>query len=164
LATWKPAVLALAVAFAGARATPGAVRPAGPLWHKTDPGLLAAARAAPGAQLPVIVRETAPASSSAEDLVRSLHGTVTQRLAIAGNGIESLGRYVGANPFTNLVSVKVAGANGATDVSVVLAGLQWIMQNRTRYDIRVLNLSFGTDSRQPYRLDPLDYAVERVWR
>jgi serine protease AprX len=57
----------------------------------------------------------------------------------------------------------VAGWDGATDVSVVLAGLQWIVANRDRYDIRVLNLSFGTDSTQSYLQDPLNYAIERVW-
>ena len=32
-----------------------------------------------------------------------------------------------------------------------------------QYGIRVLNLSFGTDSIQPYAIDPLDAAVERAW-
>src|SRR5207244_7361959 len=54
--------------------------------------------------------------------------------------------------------------NGATDVSVVMAGLQWIVTHRLQYNIRVLNLSFGTDSKQPYSIDPLDFAVEQAWR
>ncbi len=37
------------------------------------------------------------------------------------------------------------------------------MEHRAQYNIRVLNLSFGTDSTQPYQVDPLDYAVERAW-
>jgi serine protease AprX len=91
---------------------------------------------------------------------------------IAGNGEMADGRaagargggYEGAAPEAGLVSVKVANGSGATDVSVVLAGLQWIVSNRDRYDINVLNLSFGTDSSQSYLLDPLDFAVEQVWR
>ena len=90
------------------------------------------------------------------------HGTHMAGL-IAGNGMKSFGVYQGVAPMTNLVSVKVAGADGSTDVSVVLAGLEWIVDHQDQYDIRVLNLSFGTDSTQPYALDPLDYAVERVW-
>jgi serine protease AprX len=81
---------------------------------------------------------------------------------IAGDG-NAQGNWVGVAPGANIVSVKVAGANGATDVSVVIAGLQWILNNKDKYGIRVLNLSFGTDSQQSYLIDPLDYAVEQVW-
>jgi serine protease AprX len=35
--------------------------------------------------------------------------------------------------------------------------------NKDAYGIRVLNLSIGTDSKQSYKVDPLDFAVERVW-
>jgi len=90
---------------------------------------------------------------------------------IAGNGEmmdgsaggDSGDGYQGAAPTARLVSVKVSNWNGATDVSVVLAGLQWVVSHRARYGIKVLNLSFGTDSTQSYLIDPLDYAVERVW-
>jgi len=82
---------------------------------------------------------------------------------IAGNGGLSGGKWRGVAAGARLVSVKVAGADGSTDVSIVIAALQWIVSHRSQYDIRVLNLSFGTDSNQPYPLDPLDYAVERVW-
>jgi serine protease AprX len=71
--------------------------------------------------------------------------------------------YPGVAPGVNLVSVKVAGANGATDVSVVIAGLEWIVAHKAQYNIGIVNLSFGTDSRQPYSIDPLDFAVERTW-
>src|SRR5206468_1531885 len=64
----------------------------------------------------------------------------------------------------DIVSVKVAGWNGSTDVSEVIAGLQWVYFNHGQYNIRVLNLSFGTDSTQSYSIDPLDYAVEKVWQ
>ncbi|HEV8419872.1 MAG TPA: S8 family peptidase [Actinomycetota bacterium] len=91
------------------------------------------------------------------------HGTHMAGI-IAGDGAASNGQWVGVAPKANLVSVKVAGADGSTDVSVVIAGLQWIVSHRAQYAIRVLNLSYGTDSKQSYLLDPLDYAVERVWR
>ena len=90
------------------------------------------------------------------------HGTHMAGL-IAGNGAQSLGLYQGVAPRARLVSVKVAGADGSTDVSVVLAGLEWIVEHQAQYNIRVLNLSFGTDATQPYSVDPLDYAVERAW-
>lgn len=90
------------------------------------------------------------------------HGTHMAGI-VAGDGLASLGRWRGVAPEADLVSVKVASWDGATDVSTVLAALQWVVSNKDRFGIRVLNLSFGTDSRQSYLQDPLDYAVERVW-
>ena len=90
------------------------------------------------------------------------HGTHMAGI-IAGDGTLSGGQWAGVAPNANLVSVKVAGADGSTDVSVVIAAMQWIVYHRSQYKIRVLNLSFGTDSLQSYLIDPMDYAVERVW-
>jgi serine protease AprX len=90
------------------------------------------------------------------------HGTHMSGI-IAGTGAASNGQWSGVAPGANLVSVKVAGPDGSTDVSVVIAGLQWVVANRTTYNIRVLNLAFGTDSDQSYGIDPLDYAVEQAW-
>jgi serine protease AprX len=90
------------------------------------------------------------------------HGTHMAGI-IAGDGAASGGDWSGIAPGANLVSVKVAGADGSTDVSVVLAGLEWIVAHKDLYGIRILNLSFGTDSTQPSSIDPLNYAVERVW-
>jgi serine protease AprX len=74
--------------------------------------------------------------------------------------------YVGMAPGARIVSVKVADAFGGTDVSQVIAGIDWVVQHRrdAGLNIRVLNLSFGTDSPQPYTLDPLAFAAEAAWR
>ena len=90
------------------------------------------------------------------------HGTHMAGI-IAGDGTLSGGKWSGVAPGADLVSVKVAGADGSTDVSVVIAGLQWIVSHKDQYGIRVLNLSFGTDSTQSYLVDPLDFAVEQAW-
>jgi serine protease AprX len=91
------------------------------------------------------------------------HGTHMAGI-IASDGSSSNGAWMGAAPDANIVSVKVASADGSTDVSVVIAGMQWILSHRAQYNIRVLNLSFGTDSVQSYVIDPMDYAVERLWQ
>jgi serine protease AprX len=91
------------------------------------------------------------------------HGTHMAGL-IAGNGALSGGTWAGAAPKANLISLKVAARDGSTDVSIVIAAMQWLVAHRTEYNVRVLNLSFGTDAIQPYLLDPLDHAVEQVWR
>ena len=91
------------------------------------------------------------------------HGTFMAGL-IAGNGDSSNGRFKGTAPEVNLVSVKLSGFDGATDVSNVLAGLQWVVAHKNVYNIKALNLSLGSDSAQSYRLSPLNYAVERAWK
>lgn len=90
------------------------------------------------------------------------HGTFIAGL-IAGNGASSNGAWSGVAPNADLVSVKVAGQDGSADVSTVLAGIQWVVSFKDRYGIKVLNLSLGTDSTQSYRVDPLNYAVEKAW-
>ncbi|MCA1839004.1 MAG: S8 family serine peptidase [Actinomycetota bacterium] len=94
------------------------------------------------------------------------HGTVMAGI-IGGDGYDSAGQpggaFVGMAPHSWLVAVKVAGRNGVTDVSTVLAGLHWIAAYHDQYNIRVVNISWGTDGTQSYRTDPLDYAVERLW-
>lgn len=90
------------------------------------------------------------------------HGTFMAGL-IAGNAAAGGSAPTGAAPEARVLSIKVAGADGAADVSTVLAAIQWVVSFRDRYDIRVLNLSLGTDSLQSWRDDPLNYAVERAW-
>jgi serine protease AprX len=69
-------------------------------------------------------------------------------------------------PDARLVNVKVADTTGAVDVSQVIAAIDWVVQHRTDngLNVRVLNLSFGTDSSQDYRVDPLAFAAEVAWR
>ncbi len=90
------------------------------------------------------------------------HGTFVAGL-IAGNGASSNGAYKGVAPNAKIVSIKIAGRNGASDISHVLAGIQWAVSFKNDYGIRVINLSLGTDSTQSYYLSPLNAAVERAW-
>jgi serine protease AprX len=90
------------------------------------------------------------------------HGTFVAGV-LAGDGKASDGANRGVAPAADLVPVKIAGGSGATDVSHVLAAIQWVVSFRDKYGIRVVNLSLGTDSRQPYMRSPLNYAVERAW-
>ncbi len=74
--------------------------------------------------------------------------------------------FMGVAPNARIVSVKAADARGGTDVSQVLAGIDWVVKHAhdPGFNIRVLNLSFGTDSSQSYLVDPLAYATEVAWR
>ncbi len=73
--------------------------------------------------------------------------------------------FHGVAPGARIISVKVGDNTGAVDVSQVIAGIDWVIEHRDVGDmnIRVINLSYGTDSDQPYEIDPLAYAVERAW-
>jgi serine protease AprX len=73
--------------------------------------------------------------------------------------------YRGIAPDARIVSLKVAVADGGTDVSQVIAAINWVVdhKNDNGMNIRVLNLSYGTDATQAADIDPLSYAVERAW-
>jgi serine protease AprX len=73
---------------------------------------------------------------------------------------------LGMAPDAGLLSMKLATTDGSTDVSQVIAALNWITEHQTSYDgsrVRVVNLAFGTHSLQPYQLDPLAAAAENAW-
>lgn len=71
------------------------------------------------------------------------HGTHIAGI-IGGNGLASKGKYVGVAPRCNLIVLKVLNYKGDGNISDVLAGLQWIMDNQKKYNIRVVNISVGT--------------------
>ena len=107
-----------------------------------------------------------PSDTSTDDLCG--HGTHIAGI-IAGNGAASTGSqythtYYGIARQANLVSARVLDANGSGSVSTVLAGLQWVVQNRSQYNIRVLNLSLGHPVGESYTTDPLCQAVEAAYR
>jgi serine protease AprX len=90
------------------------------------------------------------------------HGTFVAGL-IAGNGASSGGQYEGEAPGADLVSVKVAGATGQTDLATVIEGVQWAVDNQIAYNIRVLNMSLGFQPFESTVVNPLDQAVEAAW-
>ncbi len=74
--------------------------------------------------------------------------------------------YRGMAPDARIVSLKVATADGGTDVSQVIAAINWVVEhkNDNGMNIRVLSLSYGTNSTQSADIDPLSYAVEQAWK
>ena len=90
------------------------------------------------------------------------HGTFVAGL-IAGDGASSGGQYMGEAPGAGLVSVKVAGASGNTNLATVIEGVGWTIAHASVDNIRVLNMSLGYIPQTSTVLDPLDQAVERAW-
>lgn len=91
------------------------------------------------------------------------HGTHVAGI-IGGNGYSSKGKYMGVAPACNFIVIKVLDHRGDGNISDVLAGLQWIIDNKRKYNIRVVNISVGTSAK-----DTLDensllvQGVNTVW-
>jgi serine protease AprX len=92
------------------------------------------------------------------------HGTHMAGI-IAGNDGAG-GSFKGVAPGARLLNMRVATHDGAVDVTQVVAAIDWVVQHRNDngMNVRVINLSYGTDSVQDRRLDPLSFAVENAWR
>jgi serine protease AprX len=90
------------------------------------------------------------------------HGTHLAGL-IAGR--DRITGFSGVAAGARLVSLKIAGADGSTNLARVLAALDWIHRNHDApgYNIRVVNLSLGVPG-DDYRSDVLAFAVEQLWR
>lgn len=94
--------------------------------------------------------------------VASWHGTMTSVVA-AGNGALSDGFFRGLAPNANLVLVKVSKSGHILERNIE-RGLKWILENRERYGIRVVNISAGGDVEQSYLDNSLCQTVEKCAR
>ncbi|WP_206460114.1 S8 family peptidase [Anaerovorax sp. IOR16] len=81
------------------------------------------------------------------------HGTHVAGIA-AGNGFVSQ-KFVGTAPCSDLISIKALNGEGNGTTSDILAAMQWVINNRRLYGIRVINLSLGVSTDSSYEEDPL---------
>ncbi len=91
--------------------------------------------------------------------VASWHGMMTSVVA-AGNGSLSNGFYSGIARNADVVLVKLA-RTGRISEQNIQEGLEWVLDNRKKYKIRIVNISAGGDYEQSYLNDSLSQAVER---
>lgn len=91
--------------------------------------------------------------------VASWHGMMTSVVA-AGNGSLSNGFYRGLAPDADVVLVKLARTGRITEDDI-RTGLEWVLENREKYRIRVVNISAGGDDEESYLKDPLSQVVEQ---
>jgi serine protease AprX len=90
------------------------------------------------------------------------HGTHVAGI-IAGVRTSTTSLYPsGIAPGVQLINIRVLGDNGAGFTSDVIAGIDWAVANRSRYNIRVINLSLGHPVMEPAATDPLCEAVRRA--
>jgi serine protease AprX len=90
------------------------------------------------------------------------HGTHVAGI-IAGDSASPEGqRYRGMAPGANLINLRVLGPDGSGETSDVIDAIDWAVEHRSRYNIRVINLSLGRPVTEAYEDDPLCEAVERA--
>jgi serine protease AprX len=79
----------------------------------------------------------------------------------AGNGHLSEGFYRGIAPDSNLVLVKI-GKSGHIPDEHIERGLQWVLDHRKKYDIRIVNISAGGDFERSYLDSSLCQTIEQA--
>jgi len=86
------------------------------------------------------------------------HGTMVAGIA----GGDEKG-HRGASPRSPLVDLRVTSDAGEALTSDIIAAIDWILANKSQYNIRVANLSLAGTAEASILTDPLDRAVERLW-
>lgn len=84
---------------------------------------------------------------------------------IAGNGYKSKGRFKGIAPDSKIIMLKCLDKSGNGKIDNAEKGLDFIIDNRDRFNIRIVNISVGsikkTDDNETERLVK---AVEELWK
>lgn len=91
------------------------------------------------------------------------HGTHVSGI-IAGDGTASHGRIKGICPYAGIISLKVLDKHGNGKIEDVINAADWILKHRTEFNIKVVNISFGTTTYGEQKDSAsLEQAIERLW-
>ena len=90
------------------------------------------------------------------------HGTFVAGI-VAGTGKGSNGRYMGVAPKANLLNIRVSDDKGMATEGDVVEAIQWVLEHKEAYNIRVVNLSLNSSVAQPYYASAMNAAVEILW-
>ena len=91
------------------------------------------------------------------------HGTHVTGI-LGGDGSILGGKYCGIAPECGLISLKVLDRMGQGKMEHIIAAIQWVLENRERYQIRVMNLSAGADKKEEDQISrKLVEWVEKAW-
>jgi serine protease AprX len=91
----------------------------------------------------------------------SWHGTMTS-VVCAGDGYLSNGLYKGIAGDAELILLKVQDANGKISNEHIETALEWVLENYTQYDIRIVNISLGADDAVSYKQSRIDQLAEQL--
>lgn len=91
------------------------------------------------------------------------HGTHVAG-CMCGSGMLSEGKYRGIAPASRLMVGKVLDYKGDGIIESMAKGIEWVMRNRKKYDIRILNISIGMgNDAEKERMDSLLSLVDEAW-
>ena len=93
------------------------------------------------------------------------HGTHVCGI-LAGNGAASRGRYRGIAPECQLLCGKVLDRKGGGNLKNLIRGLEWVLELKKRYMVKVLNISIEMESDES--IDKNEWAslrkyMENIW-
>jgi serine protease AprX len=86
------------------------------------------------------------------------HGTFVAGIAAGGAA-----GFAGAAPKADILSIDVMNDQGQATVGDILKACDFILANKAKYNIKVVNMSLHAVSRASVMFDPLDQAVEKLW-
>jgi subtilisin family serine protease len=91
------------------------------------------------------------------------HGTAVASIIWNNFTDANTGVSLGVAPGADILSVRVLDDSGVGTYETVIKGIQFVVQQRGRYNVGVLNLSLSAPADVPYFVDPLNRAVEAAW-
>jgi serine protease AprX len=89
------------------------------------------------------------------------HGQMTSVIA-AGNGAVGGGKYRGIASDARLILIKVSNRKSQIKEADILRGLEWLVRNARRHNVRVVNVSVGGDFPNLDASHPLHVAVRKL--
>ncbi|WP_077369225.1 S8 family peptidase [Anaerosalibacter sp. Marseille-P3206] len=89
------------------------------------------------------------------------HGTHVAGI-VGSNGYSSRGKYAGVAPKANILAVKALDENGSGSTSNIVKAISWVIETKSQYNTKVINLSLGSPANNPCSKDPLCKAVSKA--
>ena len=71
--------------------------------------------------------------------------------------------FSGIAPQAKIVAIKAFDSEDRASALDIIDAVQWVLNNRARYNIRILNLSVSASTELPYHIDPLNMALTQAW-
>ncbi len=92
------------------------------------------------------------------DHIYSWHGQMTSVVA-TGSGMTSKGKYRGIASKAETVLVRITNRRGQVKEQDILRGLEWVIENQRRFNIRIVNVSVGGDYETT---DPMHFLFRAI--
>jgi serine protease AprX len=89
------------------------------------------------------------------------HGTHVAGI-VAGNGYDSRGVREAIAPGAHIVALKALDSSGSGSISNLIAAIDYAIEVKDTYNIRVINMSLGAGVFESYHTDPLTLAAKRA--